>query len=85
VETLDGLKDGPNLHPLHAPSGGISRRSAAIGTPGMLMAAKALLDHNPKPSRERSSTRSRQHLPLYRYEPIINAVARRASGGRARA
>src|SRR6202789_4662537 len=48
VETLDSLKDGANLHPLQRAF--MERFAAQCGycTPGMLMAAKALLYRNPK-------------------------------------
>src|SRR6476619_5580616 len=47
VQTLDGLKDGPNLHPLQRAF--MEQFAAQCGycTPGMLIAAKALLDRNP--------------------------------------
>ena len=51
IETLDGMKDGPNLHPLQRAF--MEQFAAQCGycTPGMLMAAKALLDRNPSPTR----------------------------------
>src|SRR6476620_8109539 len=47
IETLDGMKDGHNLHPLQRAF--MEQFAAQCGycTPGMLMAAKALLDRNP--------------------------------------
>ena len=55
-------------------------------TPGMLMAAKALLDRNPSPSRaEVVEAISGNICRCTGYEPIINAVLAAASGGRARA
>jgi carbon-monoxide dehydrogenase small subunit len=54
-------------------------------TPGMLMAAKALLDRNPSPSRaEIVEAISGNVCRCTGYEPIINAVLA-ASGDRARA
>jgi carbon-monoxide dehydrogenase small subunit len=52
VETVEGLARGPDLHPLQE---AFARRGAAqcgYCTPGMLMAAKALLEENPDPDRE---------------------------------
>ena len=51
IETADGLKSGPELHPLQKAF--MEKFAAQCGycTPGMLMAAKALTDHNPAPSR----------------------------------
>ena len=50
VETLDGIKDGPNLHP---PQRAFAENFAAqcgYCTPGMLMTSYALLQHNTEPS-----------------------------------
>ena len=52
VETLDSLKDGPNLHPLQRAFMEHFAAQCGYCTPGMLMAAKALLDRNPQPSRD---------------------------------
>jgi carbon-monoxide dehydrogenase small subunit len=55
-------------------------------TPGMLMAAKALLDRNPSPTRaEVIEAISGNICRCTGYEPIINAVLAAASSGRARA
>jgi carbon-monoxide dehydrogenase small subunit len=52
----------------------------------MLMAAKALLDRNPSPSRtEVVEAISGNICRCTGYEPIINAVLTAASGGRVRA
>jgi len=86
IETLDGMKDGPNLHPLqHA---FMEQFAAQCGycTPGMLMAAKALLDRNPSPTRaEVVEAISGNICRCTGYEPIINAVLAAATSGRARA
>src|ERR1700732_3791776 len=86
VETLDGLKDGPNLHPLQRAFMEHFAAQCGYCTPGMLMAAKALLDHNPQPSREEVVNAIAGNIcRCTGYEPIINAVLAAASGGRARA
>jgi carbon-monoxide dehydrogenase small subunit len=75
VETLDSLKDGPRLHPLQQAF--MDRFAAQCGycTPGMLMAAKALLDRNPNPSRaEVIEAISGNICRCTGYEPIIDAV-----------
>jgi aerobic carbon-monoxide dehydrogenase small subunit len=55
-------------------------------TPGMLMAAKALLDHNPQPTRADVVNAIAGNIcRCTGYEPIINAVLAAASGGRTRA
>jgi aerobic carbon-monoxide dehydrogenase small subunit len=51
IETADGLKSGPDLHPLQAAFMENFAAQCGYCTPGMLMAAKALLDRNPQPSR----------------------------------
>jgi len=52
VETIEGLARGDQLHPLQQAF--IEQGAVQCGfcTPGMIMAAKALLDANPQPSRE---------------------------------
>ena len=85
-ETLDGIKDGPNLHPLQRAFADNFAAQCGFCTPGMLMAAKALLDRNPQPSRaEIIEAISGNICRCTGYEPIINAVLAAASSGRARA
>src|ERR1700685_893174 len=86
VQTLDGLKDGAKLHP--RPRDFMEHFAAQWGycTPGMLMAAKALLDHNPSPTRADVVNAIAGNIcRCTGYEPIINAVLAAASGGRAHA
>ena len=78
------MKDGPNLHPLQRAF--MEQFAAQCGycTPGMLMAAKALLDRNPSPTRaEVVEAISGNICRCTGYEPIINAVLAAATGGRA--
>ncbi len=53
VETIEGLSDGRELHPLQTAF--IERSAFQCGycTPGMIVAAKALLDEDPAPDAER--------------------------------
>lgn len=53
VETIEGLAEGPELHPLQAAFSDHGGSQCGYCTPGMLMTAKALLDREPAPSRER--------------------------------
>src|ERR1700739_3467093 len=86
VQTLDGIKDGPNLHPLQRAFADNFAAQCGYCTPGMLMAAKPLLAGNPQPSRaEVVEGISGNICRCTGYEPIINAVLAAASGGRARA
>ena len=67
IETADGLKNGPELHPLQAAFMDNFAAQCGYCTPGMLMAAKALLDRNPIAEPRRSDRGDlRQHLPLHR-------------------
>ena len=86
VETLDSLKSGPTLHPLQLAFMENFAAQCGYCTPGMLMAAKGLLDRNPSPTRaEVVEAISGNICRCTGYEPIINAVLAAASGGRARA
>jgi aerobic carbon-monoxide dehydrogenase small subunit len=83
IETTDGLKARPDLHPLQAAFKGNFAAQYGYCTPRMLMAAKALLDRNPDPSRvEVVEANSGNMCRCTGYEPIINtilaAAARRA-------
>ncbi len=52
VGTIEGLSDGNKLHPLQEKFIEHAALQCGICTPGFLVAAKALLDNNPKPSEE---------------------------------
>jgi aerobic-type carbon monoxide dehydrogenase small subunit (CoxS/CutS family) len=53
VETVEGLARGPALHPLQAAFADLGAAQCGYCTPGILMAAKALLEKEPQPSRDR--------------------------------
>jgi len=53
VQTVEGLASGTTLHPLQAAFADHGGSQCGYCTPGMLMTAKALLDEEPQPSRER--------------------------------
>ena len=75
IETASGLADGPTLHPLQAAFMEHFAAQCGFCTPGMLMAAKALLDRNPKPSREEVVEAIAGNIcRCTGYEPIINAI-----------
>ena len=75
IATADGLKTGPELHPLQAAFMEHFAAQCGYCTPGMLMAAKALLDRNPTPSRvEAVEAISGNICRCTGYEPIINAI-----------
>ena len=90
VRTVEGLAqpgpDGETLHPLQQAFMQCGGLQCGYCTPGMLMAAKALLDHNPHPTRADVVNAIAGNIcRCTGYEPIINAILAAASGGRARA
>lgn len=52
VNTIEGLADGDNLHPLQSNFIKHAALQCGICTPGFLIASKALLDRNPNPTDE---------------------------------
>jgi carbon-monoxide dehydrogenase small subunit len=50
VETIEGMADGAELHPLQRKFLEHAALQCGVCTPGFLVAAKALLDRNPDPS-----------------------------------
>lgn len=53
IETVEGMADGAVLHPLQTAFADLGAAQCGYCTPGILMTAKALLDKEPHPSRER--------------------------------
>ncbi len=52
IETVEGLQEGNRLHALQIAFADLGGSQCGYCTPGMLMAAKALLAENARPSRE---------------------------------
>ena len=52
IETVEGLQRGNELHPLQAAFADLGAAQCGYCTPGILMAAKALLAAQPAPDRE---------------------------------
>ncbi len=50
IETIEGMAEGDKLHPLQTKFLEHAALQCGVCTPGMLVAAKALLDKNPDPS-----------------------------------
>ncbi|HEY4163126.1 MAG TPA: (2Fe-2S)-binding protein [Dongiaceae bacterium] len=50
IGTIEGMAKGDKLHPLQRKFVDHAALQCGICTPGFLVAAKALLDHNPKPT-----------------------------------
>ena len=81
VLTVEGLGVNGDLHPLQKAFHEHGAFQCGFCTPGMLMSAKALLDHNPNPSR----TEIREYMSgnLCRcgsYEEVIEAIQAVAAG-----
>lgn len=53
IETIEGVANGTELHPLQAAFADLGGSQCGYCTSGMVMTAKALLDKDPAPSRER--------------------------------
>jgi carbon-monoxide dehydrogenase small subunit len=53
VTTIEGLADHGRLHPLQEAFADLGAAQCGYCTPGILVTAKALLDREPAPSRER--------------------------------
>ena len=52
IETIEGMAEGEDLHPLQQKFLDHVALQCGICTPGLLIASKALLDRNPDPSEE---------------------------------
>jgi aerobic-type carbon monoxide dehydrogenase small subunit (CoxS/CutS family) len=51
ITTVEGMAEGPTLHPLQEAFADLGAAQCGYCTPGFLLTAKALLDENPKPTR----------------------------------
>jgi nicotinate dehydrogenase subunit A len=82
ITTLDGLAKGSKLHPLQQAF--IDAQAAQCGycTNGMIMSAKALLDHNKKPTEDEIKQALNGHLcRCGSHNRIVAAVRRAAESG----
>lgn len=80
IETIEGVADGEELHPVQKHFLAEAALQCGICTPGFIVAAKALLEHNPDPT----ETEARYWLAgnLCRctgYDKIIKAVMNAAA------
>ena len=86
IDTIEGMADGEELHPLQRNFLELNGLQCGICTPGLIVSAKALLDENPNPTEE--ETRYWLAGNLCRctgYDKIIRAVLDAASGMRGEA
>lgn len=75
ITTVAGLADGPRLHPLQVAFMEGFAAQCGFCTPGMLTAAKALLDKTPNPSRtDVVEAISGNLCRCTGYEPIVDAI-----------
>jgi carbon-monoxide dehydrogenase small subunit len=88
VETVEGLAHGPDLHPLQTAFADLGAAQCGYCTPGILMTAKALLEKEPAPSRDRIKEALAGNLcRCTGYQQIFEAVeeaARQMAGARKR-
>jgi carbon-monoxide dehydrogenase small subunit len=74
--TVEGLRDGPRLHPLQEAFADHGAAQCGYCTPGMLLAAKWLLERTPDPTREQiAEALSGQICRCTGYLQIFDAVA----------
>lgn len=52
ITTVEGLAEGTTMHPLQTAFAELGAAQCGYCTPGMLLTSKALLDHNPHPTRD---------------------------------
>lgn len=75
VTTLDGITSLEELHPLQQAFLDNLAMQCGYCTPGMILVAKALLDHNPDPSRaEIAEALSGNVCRCTGYQPIVQAI-----------
>ena len=75
VTTIEGLQKKGELHPLQEAFIESGAVQCGFCTPGMILAAKALLDENPRPTREEIKTAISGNLcRCTGYEKIIKAI-----------
>lgn len=81
VRTVAGMADGPKLHPLQTAFMDHFAAQCGYCTTGMLMSARALLEKNPRPSREEIIEAIGGNIcRCTGYEPIIAAIQSVAEG-----
>ncbi|MGQ3353512.1 MAG: (2Fe-2S)-binding protein [Phreatobacter sp.] len=85
VETVTGMADGPVLHPLQQAFMDHFAAQCGFCTPGMLTAARALLEANPNPTREEVIDGISGNIcRCTGYEAIIEAILAAARSGQVR-
>src|SRR5581483_9873826 len=76
VTTVEGMAEGPKLHPLQDAFAELGAAQCGYCTPGILLTAKALLERTPRPSREQiKEALARNICRCTGYLKIFEAVA----------
>ena len=84
IETIEGLARGTELHPLQAAFADHGGSQCGYCTPGVIMTAKALLDREPNPSRERIKEATSGNLcRCTGYNQIVDSIEHAAQELRA--
>jgi len=79
IETIEGLARGTELHPLQAAFADLGGSQCGYCTPGAVMTAKALLEREPNPDRERIKEALSGNLcRCTGYQQIVDAVEQAA-------
>ena len=79
IETVEGLAQGPELHPLQAAFADHGGSQCGYCTSGILMTAKGLLDAEPQPSRKRiKEALSGNICRCTGYQQIVDSVEQAA-------
>src|SRR3954466_10298334 len=74
-ETIEGGARGPELHPLQAAFADFGGSQCGYCTPGVIMAAKALLERNPSPTKQEIKEATAGNLcRCTGYNQIVEAV-----------
>jgi nicotinate dehydrogenase subunit A len=82
IETIEGLAADGKLHPIQEAFLAKAAFQCGYCTPGMILAAKALLARNPKPNREEVRRAMNGHIcRCGAYTRIVDAVIAAAEGG----
>src|SRR5580765_212456 len=75
IETVEGMATKGELHPLQAAFADLGAAQCGYCTPGILLTAKALLAHEPQPSRERIQEAISGNLcRCTGYQQIVEAI-----------
>ena len=81
VETVEGLAPDGDLHPLQQSFSSFHALQCGYCTPGMLMSAKHLLDHNPEPTETEIRRAIQGNIcRCTGYVNIVEAIAAAAKG-----